>query len=57
MTDHEIPGPGSAPAPRPSRGIGLLIGGGALLLVGIIVAASTFGRETPGANDGAEFAA
>lgn len=57
MTDHEIPGPGPAPAPRASRGWGLIFTGAILALIGIVTAASTFGRETPGANDGGEFAA
>ena len=57
MTDHETPGPGPAPAPKASNGWGLVVPGAVLLLVGIALAVSTFGRETPGENSGGEFAA
>jgi hypothetical protein len=51
MTDQ------NAPAPPPTRGWKLIIPGAVMLVLGIILAVSTFGRETPGENDPAEFAA
>jgi hypothetical protein len=56
MTD-EIPGPGPAPAPAASGGWGLIVPGAIMLVVGLILAVTTFGRETPGSNDPGEFVA
>lgn len=56
MTD-EIPGPGPAPSPSASGGWGLIVPGALMLVVGLVLALTTFGRETPGPNSPGEFAA
>ena len=47
--------PSSAPSPTPSSGWGLVAPGALLLVIGVVVAAVMFGRETPGSNEPGEF--